>query len=422
MRFVVLVHGRNLDGVEFAPNRPNPGVGGTQFTRVRLADSFARRFPEHEVEVVSDYHMKMSNAPANLTVRCAQFEDFLRDLSSDVDDWVLTAPSMLLRQLQDDVLRAVAKRTIVTSHLMHDADLWEVERAAKFGAAGCVGAYHFHSSRSRSPKVYLRNLFLPGWEQHPAPSSTRSRDDPFRIVHVGALLPLKGFDDLAKIWPEIVELVPTATLDVIGGADVYAGANDHPVLPTTKAFGDRILQFLPEEAIQTSQVRFHGRLGADKTDIIASADVAVLNVANRQESLCAALFECLDLGTPVVGSSSNGLWDSMRYFPELTSRQPQDVPYLLSEILQKPELLAELSRRAQHVAADFRSENNVIVERWELVGQSLLENRTPPSFAPEPRPKSAARLWSTWARRRGRYEFRRSPMGRAIAAAIRRTG
>jgi len=419
LRLVILVHGQNLEGMIFAPDQPNPGIGGTQFTRIRLADRFAQRFREHTVDVWSERPIMMPGAPANLHLHSGPLNVFLEDLADATDDWVLTGPSMLLRRIPADVLQRVARRTIITSHLMHDGDLWEAERVTRFGAAGCVGAYHFHATRSRSPKVYLRNLFLPGWEQPTPSQSSRDETNGLRIVHVGALLPLKGFDDLARIWIDIRRAVPDVTLDVIGGADLYSTVNDHPLLPTTRAFGDRILEYLPEADIVDGRVTFHGRLGAEKADIIRAADVAVLNVANRHESLCAALIECLDLGTPVVGSAANGLWDSMRHLPELATRRPEEVAPILARLRDHPEKLDSLSDRGLAVAADFRAENDAIIERWDVIATALLERRTPPSFAPTPRPAASTRLWSEWAQRRLRHELRRSRAGEAAAEILR---
>jgi glycosyltransferase involved in cell wall biosynthesis len=419
VRLVILVHGRNLEGMSFAPDRPNPGIGGIQFTRIRLADAFARRFPEHTVDLWAQYPIVMLGAPVNLRLHSGPLDAFLEALADAADDWVLTGPSMLLCRVPAGILAQVAHRTIVTSHLMHDADLWETERVARFGAAGGTGSYHFYATRSRSPKVYLRDLFLPGWEQ---PAHFDRSSDPrsgLRLVHVGALLPLKGFDDLARIWGDIRRAVPDVTLDVIGGADVYGTVNDHPLLPTTLAFGERILQHLPEADIEDGRVRFHGRLGIEKADIIRAADVAVLNVANRHECFPAAALECLDLGTPVVGSNANGLWDSMRHLPELATRLPDEVPPILARLRNRPEELDALRERGQAVAADFRAENDAIVERWEAVASALIERRTPPSCAPTPRPAASARLWSDWARRRLRHELRQSRAGETAAAILR---
>jgi glycosyltransferase involved in cell wall biosynthesis len=418
VRLVILIHGRNLAGMAFAENQPNPGIGGSQFTRVRLADAFARRFPQHAVDVWAEHPIKMDAAPTNIRLHSGPLSTFLTDLQGDADDWVLTGPSMLLCTVSPSILKRIAPRTIVTSHLMHDADLWESERITPFGAAGCSGAFHFYATRSRSPKVYLRDLFFPGWEQPALPDRASETSSSLRIVHVGALLPLKGFEDLARIWGDIQRDVPDVSLDVIGGADLYSTVNDHALLPTTQAFGDRILQYLPAADIVAGRVRFHGTLGAGKVDIIRAADVAVLNVANRHECFPAAALECLDLGTPVVGSAANGLWDTMRHFPELSTRGPEQVPPTLARLRDHPEELVELSARGQRVAADFRAENVAIVERWETIGTALLDGRRPPSFAPKPRPRSSARLWSTWARRRSRHELRKTRLGETAARLV----
>jgi len=389
MRLVILVHGRVLDGKRVDRNAPNPGIGGTQFTRLRLADAFAQRFPQHQVEVVSDHDVTLAPDQPNLTVTTGVgFEDRLSALASETDDWILTGPSILLRRLDPTILRTVGKRTIITSHLMHDVDLWEIERKVRFGAAGCVGSHHFQASRSRSPRVYLRDLFLPGWS-----TDLRTRppidDGVFRIVHVGALLPLKGFHDVARLWPHIRAAVPQVRLDVVGGSATYGRPSDHPLLPTDRTFGDEILRYIREQDVRDGRVVFHGNLGPEKTDIMRQAHVAVLNVAGRPESLCAALIECLDLGVPVIGSARHGLWDSMHRLPACTTRDPSDVVDRLARFSSRPTLRAEMAARAAEVADGFRAENEAILDRWEAIAAALLENRRPPAFAPT----EASRPW-----------------------------
>lgn len=417
MKFIVLVHGEVVSGKRISPNAPNPGIGGTQFTRIRLADAFARRFPLHQVEVVAEHRFEMRDAPENLAQRVAFFDEYLAALCSTDNDWIVTGPSMLLKRISPDILRRIASRTIITSHLMHDADLWDAERMAKFGAAGCVGAQHFHATRSKSPKVWLRDLFLPGWSQS-STEGTGSRDSAaaLKIVHIGALLPLKGFDDLTAIWSEIKAAVPEVQLDVIGGADVYGRPNSHGLLPTTKAFGDKILESLELEDVTSGRVKFWGRLGVEKIAIIKSADVAVLNAASRPECFPGTLLECMDLGTPVVGSAANGLWDSMRHFPELTSKTPSEIPTILARLATNDEELLALSRRSQNVAADFRLENDQILDRWNAVATALLNDKNPalaPPHTPSPMPEHKA--IAVYVKKRVRHELRRSKLGEALA-------
>jgi glycosyltransferase involved in cell wall biosynthesis len=412
MKLVVLAHGASLDGVEIHRDRPNPGIGGTQFTRIRLADAFAQRFPQHSVALVSDHEFTVADAPKNLRqVTVDRFEDVLTELPSDRSDWIVTGPSMLVCRLDPSAVRAVAARTILTSHLMYDCDLWEAERITRFGAVAGVGAYNFHSMRTRSPRVYLRNLFHPGWSASSAPTGSEDLREPvdvFRIVHIGALLPLKGFHDLARLWPEIRDRIPNVRLDVIGGSSTYGHDATHPDIPTDREFGDRILQHLPVSDIRNGLVTFHGNVGAEKESVIRGADVAVLNVAGRPECFPGALLECLDLGVPVVGSAANGLWDGMRHFPEVTTTSPEQVVTRLERLIDEPGLRTRLAERARSVGQDFRNENEAILKRWEKVGAALLQQRRPEDFSPSPHPVPAWKLSARHRTMRGRYELSRS--------------
>jgi glycosyltransferase involved in cell wall biosynthesis len=420
MRLVVLVHGRMLDGKRVDRDAPNPGIGGTQFTRLRLADAFAQRFPHHQVEVVSDHDLTLAPTQPNLTVTAGvDFEDRLNALATETDGWILTGPSMLLRRLDPKILQVVGKRTIVTSHLMHDADLWAAERKVRFGAAGCTGSHHFQASRSRSPRVYLRDLFLPGWSTD---LRTRSPvdDGVFRIVHVGALLPLKGFHDLARVWPAIRAAVPRVRLDVIGGSATYGLSSDHPLLPTGQAFGTEILRHIPERDVRDGRVVFHGNLGPEKIDIMRQAHVAVLNVAGRPVCFPATALECLDLGVPVIGSARHGLWDSMHHLPECTTRDPSEVVDRLAAFATRPTLWAEMAGRAAEVADGFRAENDVILERWEAVAAALLEGHRPPVFAPEETSRSWIAHTAEHLHKRLHHEAGRSAAAGPIRVLRRR--
>jgi glycosyltransferase involved in cell wall biosynthesis len=418
VRLVVLAHGSMLSGRTIQLDRPNPGIGGTQFTRIRLADEFARRFPQHTVELVSDHAFSVFDAPENLRqVTVERFEDHLVVLADDGDEWVLTGPSMLLCRLEPAVIRRVASRTIMTSHLMYDCDLWEAERIARFGAVAGVGAYHYHSLRPRSPRTYLRDLFLPGWSQPPsAPDVTlnESRAGQFRIVHLGALLPLKGFHDLARMWPDLRDRIPDVQLDVIGGSETYGREVTHPDIPTGLEFGDRILRHIPLKDVRSGRVVFHGNLGASKEAVIRRADVAVLNVTGRPECFPAALLECLDLGVPVVGSAAYGLWDGMRHFPEMTTVSPAEVVDRVVALAADPHLRRRLAVRAQAVGQGFRDENTAILDRWEEVATAILEQRRPARFTPQPAPCPSWRLSMSHWRIRGRYELSRFSTLRAF--------
>ena len=130
MRLIVLAHGPMLEGRTIDRDQPNPGIGGTQFTRLRLADAFAARYPQHTVEVVSDHRFRLTPAQPNLRLTLgARLEDRLAALADSDDDWIVTGPSLLLGHLHPDVLRAIGPRTIITSHLMHDTDLLPSEGA-----------------------------------------------------------------------------------------------------------------------------------------------------------------------------------------------------------------------------------------------------------------------------------------------------
>jgi glycosyltransferase involved in cell wall biosynthesis len=420
MRLVILAQVPMPEGIRVDRDAPNPGIGGTQFTRLRLADAFAKRFPHHRVEVVSDHDVTLVPDQPNLTVTApVGFEDRLRALATETDDWILTGPSMLLRRLDPVVLQTVAKRTIITSHLMHDVDLWEAERNVRFGAVGCTGPYHFQASRSRSPRVYLRDLFLPGWSTHLRGRSA-IEDGAFRIVHVGALLPLKGFHDFARLWPEIRVVLPQARLDVIGGSSTYGRPSDHPVLPTNRSFGNEILRNIPEQDLFEGRVVFHGNLGPDKVKIMRQADVAVLNVSGRPECFPATALECLDLGIPVIGSARFGLWDTMHRLPECTTRDSAEVVKRLAEFAKSPTLRAEMSRRATVVADGFRAENDVILNRWETVAAALLAGNTPPAFAPEKASRSWAAHTAEHLRKRVRYELGQTRTAHSVRAIRRR--
>ena len=134
---------------------------------------------------------------------------------------------------------------------------------------------------------------------------------------------------------------------------------------------------------------FHGKMGAEKFDVLSQAHIALQNPTGATEAFPASALECMSVGLPVIASADYGMWDSMRYFPELHIRKPLDIVKRIEWLLTDEARYTSISQRALDVARCCAGETGNIVAQWSALLQALADG-TPLSGVltpPLPRPR-----------------------------------
>jgi glycosyltransferase involved in cell wall biosynthesis len=171
-----------------------------------------------------------------------------------------------------------------------------------------------------------------------------------RVLFLGRLAPKKRADVLLRAWPQVLDQIAMAQLDVVG--------------PDT----DRLLdgyKVLVAELKLGASVTFWGQLlGEDKSDAFAKATVFALPSEN--ESFGIAVAEALSAGLPVVISKHVAIAEEVAAAGAgvvVPSLEPEDWAQALVDLLQDEAALAAMRIAARRLASERYS--------WERAGRQL---------------------------------------------------
>jgi glycosyltransferase involved in cell wall biosynthesis len=367
-----------MSGRGFVVGRGNPGIGGTQFTTMQLAMLVAKRHPAWRVHLINQALFTISDAPENLCIKQLDsievFASWLGHQQAGVTVWAARVLPELIHA-KGVVGRAkfpadLPGRHIVWSHHPFDPVVHELLAKSRCRLdVVSVGEYQYHTNAVAGITAHcIQNLFC----GDPCPGAIVERrgiQEEVRIAHIGALVPAKGFLEIAKAWPFLKDAVPTVTLEVIGGGDLYGTSVNGRLIPAERSFEQRILAHIPEDDIRTGRVIFHGVLGEEKWAVLKRCHLAIQNPTGNSEAFPASPLEAMSAGLPVIGSDDYGMADCMRYFPELVVNRRHSIVSRVAWLLADPDRYVEMQRRAIACAEKFRDRRSEILSAWD----SLLE-------------------------------------------------
>ena len=365
LHLYICVFSSYIAGKVFSRNGQNPGVGGTQYSAVRLGIQLAASFPDLTVVLVNPVAIPINLPPENLKQESAEsLEELLVRLSGRRERKAVISTLATLKGTPTRVLKDY--RTCLIAWIHHPFTFDARLRSCRLAAHVCVGAYQYFANRYYYPRLWhIQNPFTPpllGPRRCPLPAS--DRDGPIRIAHLGALIKGKGFLHIAKQWSHIKAALPGAELHVIGSAGVYGAATQNQLIPTDNAYANELLRHIPVGDISSKRVVFYGNLGEEKFEILQECFAAVLNPTGRSEAFPASPLECMAAGLPVIASSDYGMSDSMRFFPELVLERPSDICRTLELLVSNAYLYEELRERSLAVAKWFGLQDPYIAVRW----------------------------------------------------------
>jgi len=364
----------NIGLKKFSIGGMNPGVGGTELTVIRLALKLSTISPNWEIILVNNSIVDIVDSPSNLKQTCFDTpQDFFQYLTPGSPS-VIVATVSVLKNVPIFLLQQSSQCLIAWSHHPFDRDLKSMATLVKFRAIVCSGVYQYYSNLvSDFRLLHIQDMFI-----LPTPINNNEKkpldENQVNIVYLGALIPAKGFLEVAKTWEKLKEKFPKIRIHVIGSSATYGNESESKLVPTDLDYATKILKFIPEEDIYDGNVIFYGNLGVEKFNIIEKCDLAILNPTGQSESFPASPLEIMALGVPVIASDDYGMSDCMRYFPELKINGFQDIPNKVEYLVQDPLRYQELQQRSVAVAQWFSSQNAQIIIRWLRLLDDVFEN------------------------------------------------
>jgi glycosyltransferase involved in cell wall biosynthesis len=204
--------------------------------------------------------------------------------------------------------------------------------------------------------------------------------DPNLVAYMGALVPVKGFHQLAAAWPKVLRQCPDAKLSVIGSVKMYG--DNQSVGPLGVAHEDYERTHIMPHLCDANgklhpSVTFHGQMGAEKFAILHRATVAVANPTGQTETCCVSAVEMAACKTAVVSGAYYALLDTVLHGETgLLGRGVDDLAHNIIACLKNPEMARELGQ-AGYERVKTQYDFAAIAPRWIDLCQSLQSGQKP---------------------------------------------
>jgi len=360
------------------PEKGNPGIGGTEYMIVTIANQLSKRYGNlMEVSILAP---DICRLPAACKVRrAATFQEAAEQAARDCIDIVIFKSgtgSFLTEQISSLESHPTVKGIAWAHNLLFAYDWDRLERSKSIAAVVNVGReqldfYRDHPLFYKSTVIY--NCLDPAAFDHSIPALTTSS----RVVYMGSLVEEKGFHLLAQVWRKIVEHVPDAELHVLGSGRLY-GRDD-----TLGRWGIGELSFeekfmpclLDEKGLLLPSVKFHGILGVEKDEILASAAVGVVNPSGEGETFCISAVEFQAHRVAVVAARDWGLLDTVQHGRTgLLCRNKEELTSNVVKLLKDVRLRTKLGKTA-YVFAKAHFQVNCIAPEWNRLLVAVQEDR-----------------------------------------------
>lgn len=369
MKVVFFIDNRYHVGVDYSrPELGNPGIGGTQYMFWSVACFLKKQHPEVEVIIAAQL---IDTMPADMScIRCdSEIAAIAYAKECRADILVLRGPTQ--NEAIFDAIDKSGQRTIFWSHNPENCDFADkVYQSPYIYANVCVGRQQL--DRLRDHPVFEKSLCIfNGLEMSNYTPAFDCPAEDHKVCYMGALVPEKGFDILAKAWPKVIQRVPDAELYVLGGTNLYGRNWAKDVTGDGRTSYEQKIRDLLKDC--SSTVHFMGVMhGEAKLEIMRSAQVGVINPAGT-ETFGIGAIEFEALGVPVVSRRKNGTLDTVcnRETGLLAKKHGGSLPNHIVKLLLDAGLAHEYGMAGRRFVLDNFAIEQICEQWYVLLSQAV---------------------------------------------------
>lgn len=364
-------------------NYVNPGIGGTDYTKIRLFQELSQHTPGLRLHLLS-YERWQDILNSNSTL--VEFHGLIILITADLG----------LERSKARQLSYLGVKLVYWSR--HPFDLYLYRRSASPSSLFIsVGLKQYAiNDLMFSNHVYIQNIFSSALIKsqlstkrsssiyhHPDSLSVRLSDLADYIVFSGSLLECKGIIHVLKAWKKAQMSGFSYPLIIIGSEGLYGDTTLKTVhrfshlfeFPISKTLSSKILNAISEDDILSSRVVFLGSLGVERFQIIEKAICAIANPTGESEAFPATILEYMALGKVIIAGSEYGNYDSTSLMTWGVARNLSQLPQLLLELQHMTsEERIEIESHNRLIADHYTRLSQLSLDRWSLVFKSVLES------------------------------------------------
>jgi glycosyltransferase involved in cell wall biosynthesis len=265
----------------------NPGIGGTYYSMISLADSLSQNKDER-------FRFKMfaesiEYLPISLdSVQTNNLKELRNNLLKYKTN-ILIVNKIGSNTLDFRFFTAIENievKIIVWAHcFIPSKELSNYALNKQISKIVCVGREQLNTlidHKAFSKSTFIYNGINSNHNNEILPYDERKND----VVYIGSLVPLKGFHILAKAWKKVLKEIPDARLFVIGGGNLYNRNAQLGKYGIAESFYEKkfIKHLLDNNRQIHNSVHFCGLMGVEKMDILRKAKVGIPNPGGKTET------------------------------------------------------------------------------------------------------------------------------------------
>jgi len=395
------------------PQRGNPGIGGTEYRFAALPWAM-NEFGEgrHEPILLAPHLERLP--PTVASHHCPSVFDAPAICREHGIAALVFRPwscARSMKRLADELVRCDVVGLAWAGNALDPATFKVFAKHPGLWAYVSVGREIIDYYRDL-PIVYKSTYIYNGVRTRGVEVKTDYADDPPILMYMGSLIPAKGFARLARLWPRVREVHPSAQLHVIGSGQLYD--RSLPLGPLGLADADFERQFLPPLLDASGDldpsVTFHGIVGVQKYAMLRRASVGVANPTGETETFCAAAVEFQIVGVPVVSAAEGGLLDTVVHGETgLLCRTDAELVDAITTLLGDPQRRRAMGEKAAAFARERFTFERAVAGWLKLLDQ--IESGQRPRLLP---PKSNLGHHRKWLKEGVRIGKRVVPPWRAL--------
>lgn len=371
-----------IPNVDFTqPWRGNPGCGGTEYLFASLP-YYLNVHVGSKIDPVL-FANSTDHMPPNVEVVQAQDCYEAARLAKKMECAIFVyRPKRQSEMDMLDLLVSLDLPTVLWIHVVPtSAYIRKIAACSAIKAFVCVEQEQhdaLYDTPLRGKLTYIVNGFdLEGFRQDIDPTVSK---DPNMVVHIGTMVPQKNFHLVAQAWPKILSQHPTAHLVVIGSGSVYgAGGTLGPWGVADEQYEKKYM--IPYLAGPDGQphpsVKFVGKMGLEKKDVLTRALVGIPNPTGDNENCPGTNIEMSACGTAVVSGARYGSLDTVvSGSTGLLGNGQEDLVRNVVFLLKNPDIAKLYGERG----IDFirhRYGYGSVINEWEKLFDRILCGQTP---------------------------------------------
>ena len=386
MKIAIYLNNQNISEVNCVDMTVgNPGIGGTEYCFLLLAQMYKKCYPENKVILITNKQAALPTVDQLLFAKDV-FEGAETAKKENADIFLISAVDQgsPLPKTFFDIINRIELKTIIWGHNFYLSNFCNMLSKCNYVRANVfVGRQQY--DRYIDHKIIKKSTYI--YNMYPANDGpVREKKNTNNVTYVGSLVPMKGFQVLAKAWKQVIEKVPDAQLYVIGSGKLYGrnsklGKYNIAEQEYENSFIDGLLD---ENGKIMSSVHFLGVMGAEKKDIILRTAVGVPNPTGRTETFGISALDFESLGVPVVTIAKDGFLDTVvNHETGLLYSDPKYLAENIVTLLLNKTMNEGYGKKGVQFSKSFDPE--IIIQEWnqlfwDVSNERSIEFRDPENF------------------------------------------